>query len=52
MCKLCEKYRRRSEKIEGVKSVSFNFMLQKLNLETQDDKFDEILKAIIKNCKK
>lgn len=39
-------------KIEGVISVSFNFMLQKLTLEAQDDKFDEILKTTIKICKK
>ncbi len=31
-------------KLDGVKSASINFMLQKLTLEADDDRFDEILK--------
>ena len=33
------------EKLEGVKYVSVNFMLQKLTLEAEDDIFDEVLKS-------
>ena len=32
------------EKLEGVKSVSVNFMAQKLTLDADDECFDEILK--------
>ena len=39
-------------KIEGVKSVSVNFIMQKLTLEADDDKFDEVLKKAVKVCKK
>lgn len=45
-------------KIEGVESVSVNFMAEKLTIEADEDKFEEILdaaqKAITKverNCK-
>ena len=39
-------------KLEGVKSVSVNFMTQKLTIEAEDDKFDEIVKQAVKVCKK
>lgn len=39
-------------KIEGVKSVSFNFIMQKMTLEAEDAKFEEILKEIVKICKR
>lgn len=39
-------------KIEGVDSVSVNFLAQKLTLEAADDKFDAILKEVIKAIKK
>ncbi|MCQ2505461.1 MAG: cation transporter [Saccharofermentans sp.] len=39
-------------KIEGVDSVSVNFLAQKLTLEAADDKFDAILKEAIKAIKK
>ena len=34
-------------KIEGVKSVSVNFMTQKLTLEADDDRFDEVLQRVV-----
>ena len=39
-------------KLDGVKSVSVNFMTQKLTLEADDDKFDDILKKTIKTIAK
>ena len=39
-------------KIDGVKSASVSFIMQKLTVEAEDDKFDEILKKAIKVCKK
>ncbi|WP_408071242.1 cation transporter [Butyrivibrio sp. JL13D10] len=39
-------------KIEGVKSARVNFMTQKLTLDAEDDRYDEILDAAVKACKK
>ena len=39
-------------KIEGVKSARVNFMTQKLTLDAEDDRYDEILQAAVKACKK
>ncbi len=45
-------------KIEGVESVSVNFMAEKLTIEADEDKFEEILDAaqqaitkVERNCK-
>ena len=35
-------------KLEGVKSVSVNFMTQKMTLEADDAEFDKILKQAVK----
>lgn len=40
------------KKIDGVKSASVNFMTQKMTLEADDDRFDDILKDAVKVCKK
>ncbi|MBQ9131126.1 MAG: cation transporter [Clostridia bacterium] len=39
-------------KLEGVTSVTVNFMAQKLVLEAEDDKFDAVLEQAVKICKK
>lgn len=39
-------------KIEGVTYVDVNFLTQKLTLEAEDEKFDEILKKAAKVCRK
>lgn len=39
-------------KIEGVNSVNFSFMTQKMTLDAEDANFDEILQKIVKVCKK
>ena len=39
-------------KIDGVKSVSFSFITQKMVLEVEDENLNEILKKIVKICKK
>ncbi len=39
-------------KLDGVNSVSVNFMTQKLTLDAQDEKFDEILKKAADCIKK
>ena len=40
------------KKIDGVTDASVNFLAQKLTLEAEDDRFDAILKDVIKTCKK
>ncbi|MBR6880837.1 MAG: cation transporter [Clostridiales bacterium] len=39
-------------KIEGVDSVSVNFLSQKMTLEAADDIFDAVLKKAVKTIKK
>lgn len=39
-------------KIDGVQSVSVNFLTQKLTLEAPEDRFDEILELAAAACKK
>ena len=39
-------------KLDGVKSVSVNFMTQKLTLEAADEKFDAVLEEAIAIAKK
>ena len=38
--------------IDGVQRVTVSFMAQKMILEAPDDKFDDILKQVIKTAKK
>ncbi|HPE95584.1 MAG TPA: cation transporter [Bacillota bacterium] len=39
-------------KIDGVKDVSVNFIMQHLTLEADDEGFEEVLKRAIKAAKK
>ena len=39
-------------KIEGVNSVTINFMTQKMIIDIDDDKFDEVFKLVVKTAKK
>ena len=39
-------------KIQGVESVSINFLTQKMTLEAQDDRFDEIVQQAQKVCRR
>ena len=40
------------KKIDGVSDASVSFMTQKLTVEADDDRFDEIMKQIAKACKR
>ena len=40
------------KKIDGVKDCTVSFMTQKLTLEADDDKFDEVLTQAVKVCRK
>ncbi len=37
-------------KIDGVKSVSVSFMTQRLSVEAEESRFDEIVREIVKVC--
>ena len=41
-----------AKKIDGVKFVSINFMTQKMTLEADDDRFDEILEEVVRTGRK
>ena len=38
--------------IDGVQRVTVSFMAQKMILEAPDDKFDDVLKQVVKTAKK
>ena len=40
------------KKIDGVKDASVSFMTQKLTIDADDDRFDDIMKAVVAACKK
>ena len=40
------------KKIDGVNDATVSFMMQKLTLDADDDRFDEILKEAVEICKK
>ena len=39
-------------KIAGVQSANVSFMSQKMTIEADDDKFDDIMKEVVAVCKK
>ena len=46
------KMERAVEKIDGVTSVTISFMAQKMTIEADDARFDDIMKEVVKTCKK
>ena len=40
------------KKIDGVSDASVSFLTQKLNIEADDGRFEEIMKQVVKACKK
>ena len=40
------------KKIDGVTNASVSFMTQKMNIEADEQNFDEIMKQVRKVCKK
>lgn len=39
-------------KLDGVESVSVNFIMQKMTLEAPDERFDDIMKKAVKLCRR
>lgn len=46
------KMERSVAKIDGVQSVNVSFIAQKMTIEADDDKFEEIMDKVVKTCKK
>ncbi len=46
------KMERAIAKIEGVSAVSVSFLMQKLSLEAEDARFEEIMDEVVRVCKK
>ena len=40
------------KKIDGVKDASVSFMMQKMTIEAEDERFKEIMKSVVKVCEK
>lgn len=40
------------KKIDGVADASVSFMAQKLTVNAEDSRFEEIMKQVVKTCKK
>ena len=40
------------KKLPGVKNAAVSFMTQKLTIEAEDDKFDDVVKQAVKACEK
>ena len=46
------KMERAIAKIDGITSATVSFMSQKLTIEADDARFDDIMKEVVKTCKK
>lgn len=40
------------KRIEGVNDISISFMTQKMTIDAEDDKFEEIMEKIVQACSK
>ena len=40
------------KKIDGVTAATVSFMTQKMTVEADDARFDDIMKQVVKTCKK
>lgn len=40
------------KKIDGVNDATVSFLAQKMTIDARDDKFDEIMKEVVKVCAK
>ncbi len=40
------------KKIDGVNDANVSFMTQKMTIDAEDDKFDDIMKEVVDICKK
>lgn len=40
------------KKLDGVNDASVSFMMQKMTIDADDSRFDEIMKEVVEVCKK
>ena len=40
------------KKIEGVKDANVSFMMQKMTIDADDDRFDQIMEQVVEVCRK
>ncbi len=46
------KMERAIAKIDGVDGVSVNFLMQKMSIEAEESRFEEIMDQVVKVCRK
>ncbi len=46
------KMERAVQKIDGVKTASVSFMTQRMTIDADDNRFDEIMNEVVKVCRK
>ena len=46
------KMERAIKKVDGVKDATVSFVMQKMTVEADDARFDDIMKEIVKVCKR
>lgn len=52
-CAVCaSKMEKSISKLQGVENVNVNFITQKITIEAEDEKFNEIMKSAQNICKK
>lgn len=52
-CANCaEKMEEAIKKLDGVNDASVNFMMQKMTIDAEDSRFDEIMKEVVTVCAK
>ena len=52
-CANCaEKMENAIKKVDGVKDATVSFVMQKMTVEADDARFDDIMKEIVKVCKR
>lgn len=40
------------KKLDGVSDVSISFLMQKMTIDAEEDRFDEIMKKVVEVCRK
>lgn len=52
-CAACAaKMERAVGKIDGVHNVSISFISQRMSIEAEENRFDEIMERVVKTCRK
>ena len=49
---LSKKMEEAIKKLDGVNDASVNFMMQKMTIDAEDSRFDEIMKEVVTVCAK